>query len=363
MREISGLVGALAAALTLLGGSDAASAATLKANYQLQGSRTSQLAGAPDLADAGPGNRFATETVDGVPRQVLSFPRGGGVSLLTAGLVDPTTHSIVMLFRLDEVFGYRRLLDFSDGASDNGLYNLDGRAVLYVGGNIAASPDPVFEDSYVQVALTSKATVAGSQWTAVYVNGTPVAAAETTRGFDLGSGVLRFFKDNVSGPGQGEESAGALACVLVYDGALTADEVGQEAADPTLCPAARPPPPRHLGFRIGTYSGTTSQGLPIAFAVEQTSIQGVYFRWRAKCADGRVHTNAIVLPGARIRGRRFSVSGVLGTGGRARVSGKLTGGRARGRLSRWGNSAFGTACPARGIGWHAHVVQGDAPSF
>lgn len=351
------------AALAVLGGGGGgtAGAATLKANYQLQGSRTSQLAGAPDLADVGPGNRFATETVDGVARQVLAFPRGGGMSLPTTGLVDPSSHSIVVVLRLADVSGYRRLLDFSDGASDDGLYDLDGSAVLYAGGNRAASPDTVFDDSYVQVTLTSEATFAGSQRTTVYVNGTLVAAATTMRGFGLGSGVLRFFKDNVSGPGRGEESAGAVACVLVYDGALKADEVRHGAADPTLCPAPRHAPPRHRAFKTGTYAGTTSQGLPISFRVDRTSVQYVSFGWRAKCADGRVHTNGIGLGGTRIRGRRFSVHGLLDTGGRARVSGRLTGGHARGKLSRWANSAFNTVCVARGIRWHAHVVQDRVP--
>lgn len=361
MRMTGPFVGGLVALAALGGGT--AGAATLKANYQLQGSRTSQLAGAPDLADVGPGNHFATETVDGVARQVLAFPRGSGLSLPTAGLVDPRSHSVVMVLRLADVSGYRRLLDFSNGTSDDGLYNLDGHAVLYAAGNRGGSPDAAFGDSYVQVTLTSDVTLAGSQRTTIYVNGIPVAAATTMRGFGLGSGALRFFKDNVSGPGRGEESAGAVACVLVYDGALTAEEVRRGTADPTLCPAPKPVPPRQQPFKTGTYSGRTSQGLPISFMVDRTAVQYVSFRWRAKCVDGRVHTNGIALGGTRIRGRHFSVHGLLNTGGRARVSGKLSGGRARGRLSRWANSAFNTVCVARGIRWRAHVVQGQAPRF
>ncbi|HYV14523.1 MAG TPA: LamG-like jellyroll fold domain-containing protein [Conexibacter sp.] len=359
MRRMSGIVGATVA-LALLGGSATAGAATLKASYQLHGSRASQLAGAPDLVDVGPGNHFATETVDGVARQVLAFPQGGGVSVRTAGLVDPTSHSVVMVFRLADVSGFRRLLDFSDGASDDGLYDASGTTVFYAGDYVARSTGAVFEDSaYVQVTLTSEATLAGSQWTVVYVNGTPVAAATTTQGFGLGSGVLRLFKDNVSGSGRGEQSAGALACVLVYDGALTTGEVRQGAADPTRCPAPKPTPPRQLGFKAGHYSGTTSQGLPISFTVGQSSVQDVDFRWRAHCADGRVHTNGILLGGGTpIRRGRFSVGGVLDTGGHAHVSGKLSGSTAKGRLSRWGNSAFNTSCPARGVRWHAHLVQG-----
>lgn len=360
MRELGRRSGALAAALVLCG-SCAAGGATLKASYQLQGSRASQLAGAPDLVDIGPGNRFATETVDGTSRQVLAFPKGGGVALRTAGLVDSASHSIVMTFRLADVSGFRRLLDFSDGGSDNGLYDLGGRVVLYLGGDNAASQAVELGTSFVQVALTSEATLGGAQWTTAYVNGRPVVAGTTAQDFELGAGGLRFFKDNVSGGASGEQSAGALACALVYDGALTASEVARQAADPALCPAPRPAPPPHLPFSVGDYRGTTSQGLPIFFTVTPTSIEDVTFGWRARCADGRVHTNMIGLGGTSIRRRRFSVRGVLTTGGRAHVIGRLEGGRASGRLSRWAGSAFDTDCVARGIRWHAHVVSGQAP--
>jgi hypothetical protein len=361
MREIGGRVGALAVAL-VLSASGAAGAATLKASYRLQGSRASQLAGAPDLADIGPGNRFATETVDGSARQVLAFPKGGGVALRTAGLVDPSSHSVVMTFRLADVSGFRRLLDFSDGRSDYGFYDFDGAAAFFIGSDSAKSSGRVFDGSYVQVTLTSEATLAGSQWTAAYVDGTPVLAATTPQGFRLGSGGLRFFKDNTSGGAGSEQSAGALSCVLVYDGALTASEVAQQASDPALCPAPRPVPPPHLPFSVGDYEGTTSQGLPISFTVTPTSVEDVVFGWRARCADGHVHTNSIALDETRIRRGRFSIRGLLTTGGRAHVIGRLTDGHARGRLSRWAGSAFNTNCVARGIGWHAHVVSGQAPS-
>ena len=153
----SKLVGVMAAALAFFAGSGGASAATLKANYQLQGDRASAVAGAPELGNLGKGNRFVSETVDGTERQVLSFPRGSGLSLSTAGLVDPGNNSVVMLFRLSELSGYRRLLDFSNSTSDNGLYNLSGKVVLYAKGAAGFSRGDVFDDSYVQVALTNTA--------------------------------------------------------------------------------------------------------------------------------------------------------------------------------------------------------------
>jgi hypothetical protein len=81
---------------------------------------------------------------------------------------------------------------------------------------------------------------------------------------------------------------------------------------------------------------------------------------RLAVAYGRVRTKGMMLGNARIRGQRFSVGGVLSTGGRGRVSGRLRGERASGTLSRWGDTASGTACRVRVVRWHAQVVQDRA---
>ncbi len=363
MRETGRCIGALAAALALLAGSGVASAATLKAEYQLQGSLATQVAGAPDLAEIGPPSNFATEIVGGAPRQVLAFPRGGGVSLRTAGLVDPTSHSIVMTFRLADVFGFRRLLDFSGGTSDNGLYMLEGAIDVQDDGGFGLPGSGLrpTNGSYVQVAVTSEATLAGTQWTVAYLNGTPVSASITSKAFRLASGTLRLFRDNVRGGSPGEESAGALACVLVYDGALSAAEVAQTAADTTRCPAPRPSPPPHLPYKTGDFQGTTSQHLSVSLVVVPGGLEDISFEWRARCADGRVHTNGIDLGGASIGGGgRFSARGILDTGAHASISGRINGSHASGTLSRWGNSAFNTSCPDRNVRWRAHFVHADS---
>lgn len=468
----------------LLGGSESAGAATLKASYQLQGDRVSEVSGAPELFDLGTGNSFAFETVEGIGRQVLVFPKGNGLSLATTGLVDPRSHSVAMLFRLVDLSGFRRIFDFSGSTSDNGLYNLNGKVVLYgssgvLYGSSGVSQGAVFDHSYAQLVLTNAAASGGSQETTVYVNGTAVAAAMTANGFNLSSGVLQFFKDNTSGPAGGEESAGAVACIQVYDGTLTPDEVGQLADDPVLCPVPGPaevlktgrPKAERLGrsivvdtgltvscpvgtascaasgrvdvvstrrraaaasaknlgvdtfsvpagtsksvvvrlsgngaralrkartlrirasaeitpaggstataqqtgrievpwprtFEVGTYTGTTSQGLPIFIGVGRMSIQTISWRWRVRCADGQMHTSTIFLRGERIRRGRFSFGGVLNTGGRARVSGRIQGVHASGTLSRMGTSAFGTRCTAKRIRWHARAsgIEVEAPA-
>jgi hypothetical protein len=113
---------------------------------------------------------------------------------------------------------------------------------------------------------------------------------------------------------------------------------------------------RQPAFKTGTYTGTTSQGLPIRLTVTQAGVPSVEFGWRAKCVDGQRHANTISGRGGAIHQGSFSWSGVLNTGGHFKIGGSLSGRRASGHLSRWGNSAFNVDCVARGIKWHAHFV-------
>ncbi len=237
------MVGALLAALILVGGIDDAGAATLRAEYRFQGDLASEIAAAPDLANIGSGNSFASERINGLGLQpVLRFPEGNGLSLATTGLVSPTSNSVVVVFRLASTDGYRRILDFAGGVSDIGLYNLNGHVALYGAGS--TSKDAVLDNSYAEIALTNAAVADGSEQVTAYLNGTEVAAGKASQGFDLGSGQLRFFRDNTSGAFTGEESSGAVSCVLVYDGTLSAGEVSQIADNPALCPAPKPAPGR-----------------------------------------------------------------------------------------------------------------------
>jgi hypothetical protein len=237
------MVGALLAALILVGGVDDAGAATLRAEYRFQDNLASEIAGAPDLVNIGAGNRFASERINGLGlQQVLRFPEGNGLSLATSGLLSPTDNSVVVLFRLANTHGYRRILDFAGGVSDIGLYNLNGHVALYGAGS--TSKDAVLNNSYAEIALTNASAPGGAEQVTAYLNGTEVAAGKASSGFDLGSGQLRFFRDTTSGAFTGEESSGAVSCALVYDGTLTAGEVSQIADDLTLCPAPRPTPGR-----------------------------------------------------------------------------------------------------------------------
>src|SRR5438046_716851 len=81
----------------------------LSADYQFTGALTSAMGTVPELTNLS-NNQFVTETVDGIPRTVLSFPQGGGLALPSAADVIPRDiYTIVMLFRFEDSSGWKRI--------------------------------------------------------------------------------------------------------------------------------------------------------------------------------------------------------------------------------------------------------------
>lgn len=195
----------------------------LKADYRFQNTRSSSAGSAPPLKDIGPKtNTFTPDTVDGTSRTVLHFPKGNGLKLSpTSSVVSNGTYTIVVLFKLNEVDGYRRIIDFKNGTSDNGLYIQGGLLRFYpqAQGNTTIAPS-----TYVQVVLTRNAggTVTG------YVNGVQQFSFDDSASNDavIDANTLRFFRDNESGGVATEHSAGSVARIRLYDSALNAGEVG-----------------------------------------------------------------------------------------------------------------------------------------
>jgi hypothetical protein len=228
--------GGIAAAACLLLAAPAG-AATLVGDYQLQGSLASSGPG-PALTDVGSGNSFQSDTVMGTSRQVLTFPEGNGLQMNPTGLPNPGQYSEVLTFRFATVApNYYRVLDSlaGGGAVDSGLYVRDGRLDFY---DQSSSTD--FESTSVDFPSYTYATAAMVMvgfptGTKIYLNCAPVATFPGD--YNLGSDILRFFKDN-----GGEESAGAVSCIRVFSGALTDAEVAAIGASQTCAPPASPAP-------------------------------------------------------------------------------------------------------------------------
>jgi hypothetical protein len=240
--RIASLAGAVAIATAVW--ASTASAATLLGDYQLQGTLASSGPG-PDLHSVNDIATFQTENVMGTSRQVDVFAQGTGLSMQPAGFTgNPPANSVVMTFRLLDDTGYNRILDWSAGTADNGIYD-HGRHVLYFrpGGELAETTGTVFgSNTYSTLAVTMAPGT--SPLARVFVNGAQALESPHVE-TDIGD-FLRFFVDNTSGGFTGEESAGAVSCIRVYSGVLTDAEIAAIGASPDCIahPAqAQPPPP------------------------------------------------------------------------------------------------------------------------
>jgi hypothetical protein len=208
--------------------------ATATADYYFQGSLESSLGAAPDLVEVEEGNSvFTVDRRTGVT--VLSFAGGRGLALApTTRVIRGPGYSIEILFRLDRIAGFRKVIDFKDDSTDNGVYLLDGCLIFFP--NEQDSFTKIGPDSYVQIVLTRDAAdrVVG------YVDGIRQFAFDDRGGLAkvARSGTLRFFVDDATTTG--EWSSGAVSQIRLFDEALTANEVALLActelaiADPTF---------------------------------------------------------------------------------------------------------------------------------
>jgi hypothetical protein len=149
-----------------------------------------------------------------------------------------------------------------------------------------------------------------------------------------------------------------MAIGLVLSGCGVDVHTGGSVAPSTVTvtsPTASPSPQTSGGV---SYTGTTSQGLPISLAATSNAVLALRFGWRAHCEDGQIHSNTISLGSAPITDGSFTIDSTLETGGVAHVEGKIDGDTASGQLSRSKGSAFGTDCVATGIAWQAQAGSG-----
>jgi hypothetical protein len=195
-----------------------ASAATLIADYQFHNSYASAVAGAPDLVPLNSVS-FTTAVINGQTTDVAAFTAGSGFRMNAPGGISTTGYSIIMQVALDTTGGYRKLVDFHDLVDDEGFYNLSGLLDFYP---VAAGTIPTISVSvFAQIVLTRDGT---GQVTG-YVDGVQqFTFADTSNYTVLATTGLDLFVDDAHTSGQ-EASAGRVARVRLYSGALTASEV------------------------------------------------------------------------------------------------------------------------------------------
>jgi hypothetical protein len=186
-----------------------ASGATLTDNYVLSSSLNDTLGGPSLVADGG------TQSATG-----YSFAANQGLNLSSA-LSNSGDYSILMDFSFSNLAGFRKILDFQNRASDNGLYNL-GTALDFFpvssGGGVF-SPDVL-----ARVVLTRDS---GTNTVTGYVNGSQQISFNDSGSIAVFGGpnnIIRFFEDDFA-TGQSEASAGRATEIQIYNGALTSADV------------------------------------------------------------------------------------------------------------------------------------------
>ena len=133
----------------------AAAGPALKADYRFEVSYASSVAGAPHLESTptGTSNVFQSVNMGNRKVPVMLFPADTGVDLPGMDNVIPRdSYTIVVLMRFDDISGYRRIIDFANLQSDDGLYSDDGDLAMY--DQVEAANPTIAAGHWAQVVLT-----------------------------------------------------------------------------------------------------------------------------------------------------------------------------------------------------------------
>jgi hypothetical protein len=137
---------------------------------------------------------------------------------LTGALAS--NYSLVFRASLDQVDGFRKMVDYRDRSTDLGYYTFSTSAYLY---NVASGPPGAYAPGVLAVTVLTRD--AGTSMFTAYVNG---VSQFTVNDGDIASAalspLLRFFEDDFP-TGQREVSAGFVNYIATYDRVLTASEV------------------------------------------------------------------------------------------------------------------------------------------
>jgi hypothetical protein len=214
----------------------------LEADYRFLRSRLSSVAGAPNLVEVGPGtNAWARERVATPLRSVLQFPEGNGVDVPTLSTVVPTDHyTVAALFRIDELdnddlTGYERIIQWTDDASESGLYAHQGRMEFYPQQSDTLTGETIAVDEWVQVTVT-RSRIGRLR---VYLDGVPTLDFSDDAGEAVVTvdDVLRFFRDDTE-----EDTSGAVARIRLWNRPLSPAQVAALTELPPMATVTRSRP-------------------------------------------------------------------------------------------------------------------------
>jgi hypothetical protein len=143
--------------------------------------------------------------------------------LIATGVV-PRTYTIDLEFAFDTVDSWRKIIDFRDLSTDEGLYVYDTclQFVVVSGTTFQTSPPLLSPRTPARITLSRDAagTVVGA------INGLDVLTFADTAGVgavQIGAGTSFFVDDSVTNT---EVSSGAVSRIRIYDAALDASTLG-----------------------------------------------------------------------------------------------------------------------------------------
>jgi hypothetical protein len=227
---IAPLAGATIAGLWSLGAALPAKAAVV-ANYQFQNTLSSTIPSAHDLVPFVLGS-YSSASIGGTPTTVYNFGQQQGLSLNTTGLIS-NNYTIAALLQFNDLTDYRKIFDFKNLTSDNGLYTYIGQLNFYSenSGGPTVGPGTFFE-----VVLTRDSSTA---LMTAYLDGTPVFSFSDSSSLGVISpaNLLNIFQDDLVQ--DSESSSGSVAGLRIFDNVLTDAEV---AALDLRTPSAVPGP-------------------------------------------------------------------------------------------------------------------------
>ena len=207
-RIVLGLCTATVATLSHLAVAPA-QAATLTHQYGLNNTLADSFGGSSLVANGG------TLVASGG----YSFAANQGPSLSNA--IDSSDYSIALDFSFSNVSGYRKIIDFKNLTSDNGLYTNNGNLDFYpiAGGSYTINPDTLAKVVLTRDGVTGQTTG--------YVNGAQqftFTDSGSIATFDAASSIINFLQDDTV-TSRREASGGFLQDISIYKGALSASEV------------------------------------------------------------------------------------------------------------------------------------------
>ena len=201
---------AVLAVTAILVGSPSVFATSLVHQYLLTNGTYHDSFGGPDLVPDG-----GSLTPDG-----YTFGINQGLRLSSA-LVDPSTYSIEMFFKLDNVNGsygngFAKLIDTKNRTQDIGWYSFHGHLYFYPE---QQGPDVVFADGvYADLLVTRDGT---TKEVTGFVNGRPEVAVTDSPDVGVFSGpnnIITFFEDDTACCGGQEASPGTVQRIQIFDG-------------------------------------------------------------------------------------------------------------------------------------------------